>query len=539
MGKARRALHTRAGALLLLLLLTGCGPAASRANLVIINGPEPETLDPHLLTGQADGRIALGLFEGLTRYNPVDAQPEPGLADGWTISPDARSYTFHLRPGIRWSTGEPITARDFVWSWQRVLDPGTASEYAGALFYLKNGEAFGTGRLKDFSQVGVHAVDDQTLQVELEAPTAFFLDLLCYTPYTVVPRQQIEKYGDRWLLARPFMASGAYVLDQWRIDDRVRLRRNPNYWDAANTRSDTIDLLSCVSATTALNLFTRRAVDIVWDKELVSLDLLDLLRKRTDFHTFNTLSVYFYRCNVTRPPLNDPRVRQALALVIDKQRIVTRITRGGETIAECLSPPEIANGTNRYERPGGLGYDPARARQLLAEAGYPGGAGMRPLQYTYNTQENHRKIAVEMQEMWRRELGVQVELRQVEWKSWLQLQTALEYDLIRSSWVGDYNDPNTFLDLFMSDNPNNRTGWKSAKYDEALRAANAEADLARRQTLLARAETLIVKDEAAVTPLFYYVGMEFYDATNIQGLHSNLRSEHPLRALYRVPEKSR
>lgn len=521
---------------LLVVAVPGCTRSEPRADLVILNGAEPESLDPHLVTGQADGRIAMALFEGLTRFDPRDAQPTPGLADRWDVAPDGRRYTFHIRTNALWSTGEPILAEDFLWSWKRILSPETASEYAGVLYYLRNGEAFATGRLKDFDQVGVHVRAPRVLEVELEAPTAFFLDLCCFQPYAVVPRRRIESHGDRWLHALPFMASGAYTLEFWRLNDRVRLRRNPYYWDAANTHSATIDLLPCVVPATALNLYLSGAVDVVWDKELIPPDLLDRLFGRPDFHSFPSLGNYFIRVNVTRKPFDDPRVRHALALAIDKQRLVQRITKGGEQVAGGVCPPGIANGTNRYEPPDGLGYDPPAARRLLADAGYPGGTNFPTLQYTYNTQESHRKIAVELREMWGRELGLRVEFRQLEWKSWLRAQSMLDYDLIRSSWVGDYNDPNTFLDLFMSDNPNNRTGWRSPAFDATLRRANAETDPRRRQALLREAETLLVERELPVIPLFFYVGMEFYDTNRIAGIYSNVRSEHPFRAIRRLPQ---
>jgi oligopeptide transport system substrate-binding protein len=238
--------------------------------------------------------------------------------------------------------------------------------------------------------------------------------------------------------------------------------------------------------------------------------------------------------NVTRRPFDDSRVRKALAMAIDKRRIVERITKGGERIASCLSPPGIANGTEVYRPPDGLPYDPPAARRLLAEAGFPEGQGFPPLVYTYNTQESHRRIGVELREMWRRELGLTVELRQLEWKTWLRAQAMLDYDLIRSSWIGDYNDPNTFLDLFLSDNPNNRTGWRSGRYDEMLRRANAEPNPARRQDLLQAAEAFLL-EEAPVIPLFFYVGMEFYDSQRLTGIHENIRAEHPLHAIGKRP----
>ncbi|HKS37010.1 MAG TPA: peptide ABC transporter substrate-binding protein [Verrucomicrobiae bacterium] len=512
-------------------LITGCARSGPPADLVIINGAEPESLDPALLTGQADGRVALALFEGLTRYNPTNGAPAPGLATRWEISPDGKVYTFYLRSNAVWSTGEPITAHDFVYSWLRALDPATASEYAGVLFYVKNGESFNTGKIKDPSQVGANAIDDRTLQVELVNPTPYFIDLCAYPTLAAVPRQSIERHGDRWLMTRPVPTSGAYELVAWRLNDRIRLRKNPRYWDAAGTQNEIVDLLPCVNANTALNLYETGAADIVWDKNLVPVEMLDLLLKRPDFHRYDFLGTYFYRYNVTKKPFDDPRVRQAFALVIDKRRIVERITRGGERIASGYTPP----GVGGYQPPEGLGYAPERARRLLAEAGFPEGKGFPSFHFLFDTSSKvHEQIAIELQEMWRRELGIKAELRKLEWKTYLRAQAELDFDVCRSSWIGDYNDPNTFLDMFMSNNGNNRTGWKSARYDQLLREANAEIDPSKRFRSLQEAEKLLVREDAPIVPLYIYTGIEYYDSNRIKGIFPNLRAEHPLRAIRKV-----
>ena len=518
------------------LLLGGCARSGPPADLVIINGAEPESIDPAVVTGEADGRVALELFGGLTRYDPTNATPVPDLAQSWDLSPDGRVYTFHLRTNAVWSTGEPITAHDFVYSWRRVLNPATASEYAGQLFYLKNGEAYNAGRIKDPSQVGAQALDDHTLRVELGNPTAFFIDLCTYVTLRVVPRQAIEKHGDRWLMVQPVPCSGPYQLKTWRVNDRIRLQKNPRYWDAANTRSEMVDLLPCTSANTALNLYETHAVDIVWDKNLVPVELLDVLLQRADFHSFPYLGTYFIRFNVTRKPFDDPRVRKAFALTIDKKRIVEKITKGGEHTASSYTTPGIPG----YVSPEGLGLNAARARQFLAEAGFPDGQGFPSFDYLCDTTSRlHEQIAVELQEMWRRELGVHVGIRKLEWKTFLRAQGELDYDLCRSSWIGDYNDPNTFLDMFMSNNGNNRTGWKNARYDELVREANAQIDRAKRAQQLQQAEILLVREETPIVPLFYYAGLDYYDATRIKGIFTNILSQNPIRSIYKVTPNPR
>ena len=263
-------------------------------------------------------RITKALFDGLTKLDARTARPVPALADRWEISPDRRVYTFHLRTNAVWSTGEPITTADVVWSWMRALDPATASDYAGQLFYIKGAEDYYNRKIKDSAQVGIRALNAHSMRVELNQPLAFFLDLCACPVLAVVPRQAIEQYGDRWLTSHPLPTSGAFQLGAWRINDRVRLIRNPRYWDAAQTASGIIDVLPVGSPNTALNLYETGVADIVWDKDLVPAELLDVLVKRPDFHNFDYLGTYFYRFNVTRPPFNDPRVRRAFALATDR-----------------------------------------------------------------------------------------------------------------------------------------------------------------------------------------------------------------------------
>jgi oligopeptide transport system substrate-binding protein len=517
------------------LLATGCVRREPPADVTIINNAEPESLDPAIISGIPEFRIAIGLFEGLTRLDPKTARPIPGLAQSWDISPDGCIYTFHLRTNLVWSTGGPITADDVVYSWLRAASPATASDYAEEFFYLKNGEAFVTGRIKDPALVGIRAMDKRTVRVELNHPTAFFLDLCALPVMSVVPRQTIAKFGDRWLMARPLPSCGPFELAYWRPNDKVRLKKNSLYWDAANTQSQIIDILPVGSPDTALNLYERGQADLVLDRTLVPGELLDVLLKRPDFHSFDYLGTYFIRFNVRKKPFDDPRVRRALALAIDKERIVKKITRAGEKPAATLVPPGTAN----YTPPPGLGYDPALARKLLAEAGYPEGRGFPRFEYMFNAASGggdkiHEAIAIELQQMWRDNLGIQMDLRQVEWKVLLSSYSHLDYEMARSSWIGDYADANTFLDCFISDNGNNRTGWKNAQYDALINAANAQPDMKRRGQIFQQAETLLVRDEMPVIPIFYYIGLNYFDTNKIQGFYQNILDDHPLQTIHKV-----
>jgi len=264
------------------------------------------------------------------------------------------------------------------------------------------------------------------------------------------------------------------------------------------------------------------------DKGLVPNQLLDELKKRPDFHADPFLGVYFLRFNCTRPPFNDPRVRRAFALVIDKRLLVDKITRAGEKPADSLTPP----GTGGYEPPLGLARDPDQARSLLVEAGYPGGKGFPRVSYLYSEGELNEGLAVEMQAMFRRELGVELDLQRQEWKVYLRSMSSLDYDLCRATWVGDYNDPNTFLGCFVTGDGNNRTGWSNPRYDALLADAAREPNPQRRFDLFREAERLLVAQQAPICPLYYYVGIQFYDSKRLGGIQANLLDEHPLKAMY-------
>ncbi|HVU27412.1 MAG TPA: peptide ABC transporter substrate-binding protein [Verrucomicrobiae bacterium] len=515
-------------AVLLCVLSASCTRSEPPADITIVNQAEPETLDPAILTGIPEMRIAIGLFEGLARLDPKTAQPIPGLAQSWEISPDGKIYTFYLRTNLVWSTGEPITADDVVYSWLRTLAPATASDYAGQLFYVKNAEDFNAGKIKDSSLVGIHAPDKFTVQVELNSPTPFFLDI-CAMPLTyIVPRQTIEKFGDRWLMAKPLPVSGPYELAYWKLNDKVRLKKNPRYWDATNTQSDIIDILPIGSPSTAFNLYQQNAVDVIWDKEVVPAELLDILTKWPDAHRFDYLATYWVSFNTTRKPFDDPRVRKALALAVDRDSIVKKITRGGERPTSHLVP----DGTADYTSPDGLGYDPALAKKLLAEAGYPDGKNFPRVEYIFNAPAGggtkiHEDIAVELQQMWRDTLGINIGLRQVEWKVWLSATSHLDYDLGRGDWIGDYDDANTFLDLFLSNSGNNRTGWKNSRYDALVNKANEQTDLKKRAELFQQAESIVIHDQLPIIPLYIYAGINYYH-TNVSGIYQNILDDHPL-----------
>lgn len=511
------------------VLLAGCGRVPDRADLVFINGAESEPLDPPLFTAQATSRVGYAVFEGLTYYDNTGTA-QPGVAERWEMSPDGLRYTFHLRQNAVWSNGDPVTAEDFVYSWRRTALPATACEYVGQLHYIRGVRDFSEGKTTDWTQCGVKALDARTLEVTLENPTSFFLDLCAFSTLLPVHRSTVEKYSDWATNPEHHIGNGAFTLKEWRLFDRIRLVKNSRYWNAAKVGMNSIDILPVGRSMTAFNLYATGVADLMMDKGLAPTSLMQELKKRPDFHAAPFLGNYFFRFNCKRKPFSDPRVRLAFCLVVDKLHLTEFITRAGEVPATSFTPPGAGGG---YEPPPGYEREVEKARKLLAEAGYPGGQGFPLFSYLYRADsELDQDIAVELQGMFKRELGINMQLTRQEWTVYLNTQVALDYDVCRSSWVGDYNDPNTFLDMFITDGGNNRTGWGNKAYDDLIAAAGREVDKAKRFEIFRQAEKILVTDEAPICPLYYYVGIQFYDPERLGGVEPNLLDEHPLKAMY-------
>ena len=518
---------------LVITMISGCGRPPDRADLVIINGGEPDTIDPTKIRGQPEGRIAYSLFEGLTRYKAT-GETEPGMAERWEISPDGLRYTFHLREGVKWTNGDPITAQDFMWSWLRTLREPEA-EYKYQLFYIRGAEAFAEAK-DDASRppadsVAIRAPDARTLEVELKNPTPFFIDLTVF--YTLMPVHRAtveaaEKAGKSWLRPETIVNNGPFLLTEWRLNDRIRLTKNPAYWDAANVRLKTVDVLPAPSPNTAFNFYHSGVADVILDKSLVPTSLVPDLKKRADYHATPILATYFIRYNVKRAPFTDVRVRKAFSLVVDKTLLTEKVTQAGEPATDAFVPP----GTAGYNPPEGLKRDPDAARRLLADAGFPGGAGFPVVRYLYtNKSETDEKLAVELQAMFKRELGISVLLAKQEWAVYLNSLSSLDYDFCRSSWVGDYLDPNTFLDMFVTGGGNNNCGWSNKRYDDIIALAAKEPDGAKRFDQFREAETILIRDEMPICPLFNYVVLMFY-SDRLGGIAGNLVDEHPFRTMH-------
>jgi oligopeptide transport system substrate-binding protein len=654
---------TALGAALLLVGLTFSRSVDAPADFRFNNQTEPKTLDPQLMTGQPEMRLADALFEGLARRDAKTMRPSPGVAESWEISPDGTRYTFHLRANARWTDGHPVTAQDFVYAWRRLLDPKIASEYAYIIFPVRGAAAFNTfdshatavdttitkalsgfivehpsgagardwqrflskysvhdplrsesdpvlrellarhagaittreldwmrrelpaiaTRLRREAEearahfgvdTGVFAVDDRTLVVELRAPTPYFLEIASYYPSFPLPRWVVEKHQDDWFLPGRIVTNGPFTLKRWLVNDHIRLERSESYWGKSEVRSRTVDVLSAESDTTAMNLYLTHAID--WDPQMYPRELGSELRKRPDFILTQGLSVSFYRINTTRPPFDDRRVRKALNLAVDRKTIVEKVLGLGQIAATTFVPPGLPG----YESPASeIRFDPERARALLAEAGHPGGTGLSEIGILYNTNQGHKTIAEFVADQLRKNLGIRANAYNQEWQSYLETARALDYDVSRAGWIGDYADPNTFLDMFVTNGGQNQTGFSSDLYDRLLAAAanvstvmenpepllaglknpdkvRALVESARRAPpqeklaalaklrlrILTETEDVLVNDELPIIPLYFYVNANFV-SPKLRGFYStlkfedgttapNLQDTHPLRDLW-------
>jgi ABC-type oligopeptide transport system substrate-binding subunit len=462
------------------------------------NGPEPETYDPSIAVGQPDGRVVRILFEGLTEPNPRTLAPEPGQAYRWDVSGDGRTYTFHLRPGLEWSDGTPLTAHDFVWSWLRVLKPETAARYASLLYPIENAESYNKGALRDSTKVGIEARDDSTLVVRLRGPTAYFLFLTAFYTYVPVPRHAIERWGDQWTRPGKIVSNGCWTLAEWRQQDRFVFAKNPRYWDAAAVKLDRMEAYSVEDLNTAINLYKAGVTDWTTSGYIPS-PFLPLMFQFADFQHARMQGVYYYTVNVTRKPFDNVWFRRALNWSIDRDAIAHELLKSTRDPWGNFTPA----GYPGYHAPPPVGFDLVKARACLARAGYPGGRGCPKIAILINTSEDHRRIAEALQQMWKRNLGIPVEISNQEWGTFLQATTQLQYDLARRSWIGDYLDPSSFLGIMVTNDGNNRTGWGNARYDGLLREAASETDPAKRLEKLSQAEAILL-DESPVIPIYHY-----------------------------------
>lgn len=521
---------------LFLIILTGCGRplaverAAEEGILLLGNGPDPQSLDPHITTGTSELNIHMALFEGLVSPDPKTLEPVPAVAESWQISEDGRSYTFQLRSDARWSDGSPVTAEDFVFSWTRMLSPDLAAPNAWMLYVIKGAEAYNRGEAASAS-LGLSARGPHTLELELESATPYLLSMLMHPAWYPVHRPTVERWGNIHDRGNPWAESGRHVgngpfrLREWRANVWIDTGANPYYWDRANVTLNGIRFMVFEEPGAQERAFlggqlhvssTVPPARISWWKR----------ERSEEIHLDPYLGTYYILLNHRHPQLADLRVRKALSLAVDRRALVENLLGAGEIAAHSFVPDSMPN----YEAPRMSGFDPERARQLLAEAGYPNGNGFPRIQYLYNTSENHRRIAEALQAMWQEHLGISIELYNQEWRVYLDRRERGDYALARAVWIGDYLDPDTFLSLWSTGSGRVWSAWENSHYDNILREANQEQNTTRRMRLLADAEQILLQEQAVI-PLYFYVSSSL-KRPEVKGWYPTLLNWHPYKYLY-------
>lgn len=476
---------------------------APKQVLVRGNGAEPGSIDPQLVEGSVGGHIVRDLFEGLTSSGP-NGEVVPGMATSWESKEGNRQWVFHLRNNAKWTDGTPVTAHDFVYAWQRAVDPALASNYAYFLEIasIVNATEIINGKMPP-SELGVKAVDDYTFEVNLSAPIPYLAIMTSHYTMFPAPRQAIEKHGNNWTKPGNIISNGAYQLVEWNVGEKMTAKRNTNYWDNEHTIIDEVVYLPIEDETAELQRYEAGELNFTNGAPVSQMDRLK--RERADELKISPmLGTYMYQFNMKKPLFSDVRIRKALTLAIDRDIIVNHITKAGQIPAYNLTPfyiagfeapkPDFASWTQTQRD--------AEAVKLLAEAGY---TKENPLQFEllYNTNEAHKAIAVAMSQMWKEKLGVQVSPVNMEWKTYLSEKKAGNFEVARYGWIGDYNEASTFLSLITTNSGNNDGRWSNAEYDKLLDEARFESDP---NSKYVQAEA-IVAAEFPVIPIYFYTNV--------------------------------
>ncbi len=488
------------------------------------NEAEPASLDPHLISGIPEHRIQMALFEGLIIYDPKTANGIPGLAESWKISNDGKTYTFKLRKAT-WSDGVPITAQTFVDSWLRILNPETAAPYAWfPAMFIAGAKEYNSGKTGPES-VQIKAIDERTFQVSLVGPLPYVIGALAHYSFSVVPIHAIKKYGKEWTDPKNFVGNGPFILESWKPQDRLTCIPNPKYWDRSAVKLDRVTFLPVDNNNTGYNLYINGECD---EAPNVPLDQMASVRLRNDYHNSPRLGSYYYVIQNQKPPFNNPKIRKALAMSIDRKTLVEKITSRGELPAYSMVPP-----MSGYNPASGNKEDIASAKQLLADAGYPNGKGFPKFEILYNTHEAHKKIAEFIQQQWEENLGIKCELLNQEWKTYLETRRQGDFQISRAGWIGDYMDPNTFLDMFVTGIEMTGSRYSNPKYDELIKKASTMPSGKGRFDVLRQAEEILINQDQVVIPIYYYTSNNLIDTNKWGGWHDNTMDYHPYKNIYR------
>lgn len=479
---------------------------AKQQHIVINNGTEVSSLDPHKVEGAPEGNIILNLLEGLTYVGP-NGESIPGVAQRWETN-DNKAWTFYLREDAKWSDGTPVTAEDFVYSWRRLVDPNTGSPYASYLeyAYVENVADILSGK-KSPDTLGVKAINPHTLQVNLTQPIPYLIDMLSHTSLKPVKKEIVEKYGVNWTRPENFVGNGAYVIDNWVVNEKVTLKRNPLYWDNKNTIIDQAIFLPINSETSDINRYRSGEIDIT--NSAIPPVLYKKMKQEQpeNLHVTPYLCTFYYELNNKKAPFDDARVREAVKLTLDRQVIAEKIMGQGQIPAYSFTPSFIGNGN--FKPPKWAYWTQQqrneRARELLKEAGFD---SKNPLTFTllYNTSDQNKQQAIAAASMWKKSIGANVTLQNQEWKTALENRNQGNYQVARATWCADYNEPTSFLNSFLSKSSLNTVFYENKAYDDTLNNALNAVDKSARHQLYQHAEALLDKD-SAIVPVYYRVSV--------------------------------
>lgn len=472
--------------------------------LSVIVGPDPDTIDPALNTAIDGGVLIVHAFEGLYALDQ-DGVPQPAQAESYTLSEDGLTYTFTLREGLKWSDGTPLTAQDFVYSWSRAVDPQTAADYS-YIFECVDGYADG--------KLNVSAPDDRTLVVKLVAPTTYFLELTAFPAYMPVQQATVEANGEQWALSpETYIGNGPYKISEWQRGSHITMVQNENYWNVEALGPQSIRFNLVEDDVAQLSAYQTGDVLFI---EAVPNDEIDALKDSSDYYVMDQIGTYYISFNVQRAPLDNPKVRQALTLALDRDWICVNIGKTGQIPAGGFVPYALsdADPSQSFREVGGNYYDPsfeafednlAQAKEILAEAGYPNGEGLPAIEYVYNEGTANQQIGEVLQNMWG-ELGVKVELFSQEWATFLNTRKSGDYSVARNAWLGDYNDPISFLDIWITGGGNNDAQWSNPQYDQLITEIKSTGDQAARMEKMHQAEDILF-EEWVLAPIYFYTDM--------------------------------
>lgn len=496
---------------LLVTVFAGCGSApGSRKTITATIASEPKTLDPSLNNSVDGGNYILCAFEGLATIGK-DGKIVPGTAEKWEISSDGLVWTFHIRKDAKWSDGKDVTANDFIYSWKRTVDKKTAADYAYYIYFIKNGEKINSGKA-DINTLGVKAINDKTLEVTLENPCPFFTEIVAFPVLVPQREDMITKDAAKWALdPKTYVGNGPYKLISWEHDSKITYEKSDTYWGKDSILAPQIEWYLMNDQNAILSAFKNGQV--VYAKNIPT-DEFAAEKEAGNLRIFPLLGNYYIDLVNNKPPFDNPKVRKAFSLAIDRNYLVEKVRKGGETPASGFVPYGIADvkpdpdfrttaGELIPAKPQDYQKNIAEAKKLLAEAGYPDGKGLPKITYGLNTGAGHEPVAEAIQQMWKENLGVEVEILAQEWNVFQQSRKDGVYSINRNGWLGDYLDPSTFMDIFTTGNGQNNAKYSNPKYDELISAARKETDVKKRIQIFHDAEKVLM-DDSPIAPLFFY-----------------------------------